>query len=771
MANNALKTLLKTDLIELIRSTMSSKNYYYLYVSRSEPYEDNAVTTTLVESDTNPPSIGESSRNIYDVYRNMLFIKRVRPEHMRLIIPRIDWTSGDVYTPYSETTDMAGTDYYVLTTDFNVYKCMGAIGASTIMPTGKSSDVVSLSDGYKWKYLYTVPENDIEYITLDYIPIFVSVEEYAEQKEVQNTAKAGSIDTVSANSNESPTFSKIFSVDRFISNTNRSVIFSELGVTVNAAGSSYISFVPVGEDQNPTNGYWNNYAIHTNAGPGIGQYFRILNFVKGGSGVSYYYANVYPVINRELTDSSVFKIVPYMVVDGDGQDAVVVPVTSIDKKIAGLSIVNPGKNYTHASPRVVTESGSATIGSQVGLFNDSISVSLSTPKGHGYNAVKELGTSDLMIVLELEGNEAGKLSTRNEYRQFGLVKNPFLHGGMTLAGSSEEGVIQATIKRQPTKDDLYGVQTFIPGNHIIGKETRATARIIDSEIIPGSRFHRLYLADVVGDFRFSEDSSNKIRVYFSTGVSAAFATGDTVNQYSGTIGITLSASGTLTSYDYYDRSIVVDTTYGSFAAGKTLTFLGVSGGYTLSPSDMLDLDEEFGEYVGQVDFGSTGDSSFLSFDGDEVFGRLSSTAFVPRPSTEIGEYRLTTKLTLVDSAAVFTDGMISGSNSYDGTITQIDSTTLKKVTADIVDFTVAGGLGFTGIAYLSDVKGSFNTSDQLYFTPYGTTAEIQLNNITINTLESPEIAMGSGEMLYIENIRPVERNIEQSEEFKIVIGF
>lgn len=772
MANNALKTLLKTDLIEIIRGNLSNSNNYYLFVSRPTPYEDVASTTTIVESDNIPPSIGESSRNVYDTYRNMVFLKRLRPENMRLVIPRIDWTAGEVYTAYSETTDMAGENYYVLTTDFNVYKCMGAAGASEIMPTGKSTDVITLSDGYKWKYIYSVPENDIEFMTLEYIPVFTAFEDYAEQQEVQNTALPGSIDTVSVNPGTSPIFDKVFKNTRFMSNSFAKKINDDLGIQVNMAGSSYISFSPIGENNNPVNDYYNNYGVYVSGGKGVGQYFRILDFVKAGTGVSYCYANVYPTIDRDLDDTSAFKIVPYVVVDGDGENAVVVPTTSSEKRISGLSIINPGRKYTSAKPRVVTESGSVTIGSQVSQFNDSVSVSLSTPAGHGANAIKEFGTSDLMVVVEIDGTEGGKISTRNDYRQFGIVKNPYLHGGITLAGQEEEISLKALIKKQPNKEDYqYGYATFVPGNYIYGKETRATAKILDSDRIPGSRFHRLYLTDIVGDFRFSEDSSNKIRLHFSPSFAGTFSTGDTANQYLGTYGLTLNASGTIVSVDNPERNIVIDTTFGSFVSGKTMYFLGVSGSYTLNKNLITDIDQEFGELLGQVHYGTTLGSEFLKFGGDEVFGRLASTALVPTLIEDLGEYRTTTKLEIVSSGSPYTDGILTGAEARDGYVTQTDSTTLKKVTGDVVDFVVPKGQGFTGYIYLSNVRGIFNTADTLFYSVYGSTAQTQIPNTGINSLQNSEIAIGSGELLYIENVRPVERNIEQTEQFKIVIGF
>ena len=778
MANNALKTLLKTDLIEMIRLGISDSNQYYLFVSRALPYTDVASTTLVTESDIRPPSIGESSRNVYDTYRNMIFMKRIRPENMKLMIPRIDWTSGDAYTPYSETTDMAGQNYYVMTSEYNVYKCMTSNGASTIMPTGKSTDVVSFQDGYKWKYIYTVDENIIDHVTLDYIPVFVANESHSEQKQVQNLTAPGSIDTVTATTNTSLVFDKIYRLDGYFSDF-KSRMRTDLGVIPNIAGSTYVSFTPPNEQGDVSNGYWNDYAIYVRSGPGIGQYFRIVDFKKGGNaGSSYYYANVYPALTRDVlsiaeaenvpANTSKLKIVPYVVIDGDGTDAVVIPNTGTDKYITSLSIVNPGYNYTYAQPRVVTESSSGTLGSAVTTYNSSISTSLSTPKGHGANAIKEFGASDLMILVEIEGTEDGKISTRNDYRQFGIVKSPYLYGGETFAGSEEEVVLKALIKKQPTKN-AYGSKAFVAGNHIIGKETRATARILDSESIAESNFHRLYLADVVGNFRFSDDGSKKTRVFFDSTYTGTFVTGDVATQYQGTIGLTLTGSGNIVSYDMNEKQFVVDTTYGSFVSGKTMIFVG-GGGHTLSGAKILEVDEEFGEILGQVVLGTTSGSDFLTFGGDEVFGRLASTEFVPTAKQDLGEYNTTTKLTVVNTSQ-FTDGAIASSSALDGTITQTNPMTLAKVTGTVVDFTVAGGLGFTGIISLNNLTGIFSQTATLTFTPYGTTANTALSTVTINSITNPEIAVGSGELLYIENVRPIQRNIEQSEQFKIVIGF
>jgi hypothetical protein len=766
MANTALKTSMKTELIEMINEGLSSSNRYYLFVGRILPYEDDANTVS-VEGDTNPPSLGQTARSAYDAARNMLFMKRIQTDNIRIVIDRHDWTSGTAYDQYSESNDMSGKVFYVMTSEYNVYKCISASGKSTIMPTGKSPNPITLLDGYVWKYIYTVPEDYIGFITLEYIPVFIGDEKYQDQRLVESTAKPGSIDSISFNSSYSPEFSKAYKYGRFC--TNITSFYSDTGKTSNAAGSSYITFDVVGEASSPGDSYWNDYALHVTDGPGIGQYFRIINFYKGGAGSSYYYANVYPSIERDLTTSSVVKVVPYLVIDGDGSDSLVTPVVSLNKKITGLSIVKSGINYTYAKPRVVTEANSATIGSQITQLNNSMSASLSIPRGHGFNAIRELGGANLMIAVDIANTEGGRISSRNDYRQFGIIKNPMLYGGITLAGDEEVVSLKALIIKEPTKQDIYSISTFAPGNYIFGKETGANARILSSERISGSKYHRLYLTDVSGNFRFTDPNSLASRVYYSSSYSPAspLATGDNAYQYISNGGITLSAQGKVRSLDGSGRTILIDTSYGSFQSGLNISFSSAS---TLSSANIVNVDQEYGEVLAQMVKGQTSGSRFLTFGGDENFGRLASTSLIPTQVDEVGEYRATTRLAVTSGGAAFNDRILSGVNCLDGQIRQTDSTTLRITTGDIVDFVVSSGVGVTGTLHLCNVTGSFNLNDPLRFVEKGTTAELS-QNMTTTSITRPEVDIGSGDLLYIENVRPIERNVEQSEEFKIVIGF
>jgi len=62
---------------------------------------------------------------------------------------------------YSGENNLEDANFYVMTDDFNVYKCLdnNLNARSTVKPTGTSVTPISTSDGYIWKYMYNVPIN------------------------------------------------------------------------------------------------------------------------------------------------------------------------------------------------------------------------------------------------------------------------------------------------------------------------------------------------------------------------------------------------------------------------------------------------------------------------------------------------------------------------------------------------------------------------------------------------------------------------------------
>jgi hypothetical protein len=62
---------------------------------------------------------------------------------------------------YSGENNLEDANFYVMTDDFNVYKCLdnNLDSVSTVKPTGTSVSPISTADGYIWKYMYNVPIN------------------------------------------------------------------------------------------------------------------------------------------------------------------------------------------------------------------------------------------------------------------------------------------------------------------------------------------------------------------------------------------------------------------------------------------------------------------------------------------------------------------------------------------------------------------------------------------------------------------------------------
>lgn len=62
---------------------------------------------------------------------------------------------------YSGENNLEDANFYVMTDDFNVYKCLdnNLNVPSTVKPTGTSVFPISTPDGYIWKYMYNVPIN------------------------------------------------------------------------------------------------------------------------------------------------------------------------------------------------------------------------------------------------------------------------------------------------------------------------------------------------------------------------------------------------------------------------------------------------------------------------------------------------------------------------------------------------------------------------------------------------------------------------------------
>lgn len=177
--------------------------------SVSEPSPNTKLFLVFGKTDAwandSAPNVSNSSvSTVYEIWNNMIGGKRILGGDLAHVIPRINWTSNTVYDAYDDKrSDLfdSNTKFYVMNSDYSVYKCIANNYGkpSTSEPTSVNPSIISTtSDGYIWKYMYTINDADkLRFTTNLYIPAkTLTVDDGSLQWQVQNTAISGSIDSI-----------------------------------------------------------------------------------------------------------------------------------------------------------------------------------------------------------------------------------------------------------------------------------------------------------------------------------------------------------------------------------------------------------------------------------------------------------------------------------------------------------------------------------------------------------------------------------------------
>lgn len=170
----------------------ASNTVMYFYVGGPTAFAD----------DLNPPTPSSTTANVeFTPWRDMIGVKRVQASDVSHVIPRHDWASGTVYSQYDDKLTNINTDeFYVVTDEYNVYKCLfnngGAV--STTKPTGSSTSPITTADGYVWKFMFSITTADaLKFLTTNYIPVKkLASDDGSSQWDVQAAAVDGAIHVI-----------------------------------------------------------------------------------------------------------------------------------------------------------------------------------------------------------------------------------------------------------------------------------------------------------------------------------------------------------------------------------------------------------------------------------------------------------------------------------------------------------------------------------------------------------------------------------------------
>jgi len=406
---------------------------------------------TQWKNENRPDLVVDSVREDLDAWIDMLGAVMIGRSDVCLVIPRNQWQSGTVYTEYDDIVNLANPynpkQFYITTSENKVYKCISNGGglASTEQPTSTSTSIFCTSDGYFWKFMYQIPDDlYFKFSTNTHIPV-----EFIEngfdfpgglsnvrslQLAVQQSAIAGAINHVvlSALGDSFPLTS--IADNQVVAAPGR---VGDTLVWVVPAG------IPVGTNLNAEGGLV-GYSIYFKSGLGAGQICEITQAEWGQVGTNY--AGLLGLTIREplirpisaSINRTEFSLLPTAKVYGDGtgcqllckMELITGESCNNTYQIEDITVLQSGKNYNNATLEIGPVTARAPVARAI----------ISPKGGHGSDAVTELGASEIMVYCSTRAGIAGNLPTINNFRQFGLLRNPKIGRGSNLgkfAGSED----------------------------------------------------------------------------------------------------------------------------------------------------------------------------------------------------------------------------------------------------------------------------------------------------------------------------------------------
>ena len=432
-----------TDASGLLNTNM------YLFIGKVTAWAD----------DTAPPTPTDSvSNTVYNHWRDMIAAKKIGSTDVSHVAPRYNWTTSSNYFAYTHANNsLFDQQFYVMTDDYNVYKCLAnnnAGGTSTTKPTGTGTAIVTTADSYKWKFMYQISAaRALKFVTPSYIP----------------TQRVRSANNLIANTTDSS-----FQYDvEIAANTSGNGAIEVVHVTT--AGSSYTfetGTVQAGHTETTTTCKISGTGLATDQIVNNDIYFTSdsASGVTGkGATITDYQAGTDVVtFTPALASANVpadgdgYSIGPKIVITGDGHGANVRATNTASGVIGDIVVVSGGNNYGNAVATIITNAGSS----------GAVAPIIGPRGGHGDDAIEELGGFFVMVNSRLEYGESGNFTTNNDFRKIGLVAQPLYANGDVATASSADQCVTLTVQS-------WNSTAFAEDELVTASQSGATGKVVD----------------------------------------------------------------------------------------------------------------------------------------------------------------------------------------------------------------------------------------------------------------------------------------------------
>jgi len=429
--------------------TTPTRNHY-LFIGKPLPWRNAAGDI----SDLKPPLPEDTKVSEARIWDEMTSLKKITRGDVSLVIPRSNWdgagktiyakyNTGDgalYHHPTPNETQRArdknplykAGNFYALNSDYELFVCVdnNNNSVSTVRPF-KPSDptiLVSLDDGYVWKYITTISTHEgAKFLTDNWIPVKTLTDNTnnVDQWDVQEAAKGG----------------EVLSVD--VLNANDAAAFDyhhkgKVKVRTAAEGDTSGGYTAVLQTDTGT---WGG-GISPSGTPDayVGYQIRIMGAVDGSVGSpigKVFDVDVYSSVDKIIRATQkmrsegadgllsaektyFYEMLPKITIKSNGTQPIdVVPVLDANKKVVSFKVVSRGETATWAE--IVVSRPKLPEGI---LTPPVTNVILSSPKGLGKDPEADLGACFVMMSTQLSyGEGAGDFPTENDYRQIGILRD------------------------------------------------------------------------------------------------------------------------------------------------------------------------------------------------------------------------------------------------------------------------------------------------------------------------------------------------------------
>lgn len=783
-----------------------ANNDYFVYAARHIPY---AGSDSIIPVPNNSVSSVDT-----EVYDNMIFAKRVSSSDVAFMAKKNLWSSNTYYDMYDHIDGNLENKNFFITvdddTEYNVWKCLfnnstnTVIRRSTVAPSrvGSAADLnpVETGDGYVWKYMYTVTKTQYEkFATSQYIPVIANTDVIA-------GATRGTIEVV-----------KVEDAGAGYDNYIESGTFLSSDITVGGIPTFYgAPATAVSIDD-----YYQGCVIKMTSGLANGEYRRVVNYE--GTSVQKKFILDRAFLNTPSAGDT-YEVYPYAFIWGDGDESIpaegIVYIDSAStNSISRVELLNVGKNYRKAEgyvseqpitipPSIFDETYiqlPEVISSGANFSPASLRPIVSPKNGHGSNPYDELFAKRVCLSAKFNNSESGIIPTENDFRQIGLIKNPlFTEVDMNITNVVGPGFSVGEKVYQYRKLKLHGNVSINASSTTIEKT--------DFGILSSN-------AVIVSGGTGYDSTANNQLVFNNSGTGGTGAAATFANNGSGVI---TSVSFSNTGSGYVTAPLV--TINGDAGGSNGVITVSLANPDSPTYKDAF----EVGDYVLVTDGSNNYISTVANVPQDYRVTTANTTSSFTADDCEISaivveasgivSFSGVSQIELSNVAGVFTSGSriigvggMSGNTviPVSGTTAQITGTLeindrnassfnySRQLTRLIGTFS-SGGVPFLededieqesliayaaprgkvhhlditegdDILWISNRYGIFNLDERGVRDIAGAVSGAELSPL-LNKYPG-DFVVGSGDVLYVENLDPIARNDNKSEIIKIVLEF